>query len=117
MIHELKIATEFFQEVISGRKTFEIRENDRNFKVGDLLALNECRVGDDNKISYTGASCLVEVDYILKNTPFLKNGYVCLSIKPCIVRKYTEEKAPLNGRVSFIYKVPIATSEDKTEGR
>ena len=41
MIHELKILPHFFREGISGRKTFELRKNDRPFRKGDLLALNE----------------------------------------------------------------------------
>lgn len=41
MKHDLKTWTEYFQAVKSGDKTFEIRENDRNFKVGDVLLLRE----------------------------------------------------------------------------
>lgn len=41
MIHQLKIESAFFEDVISGKKTFEIRKNDRDFMVGDFLALNE----------------------------------------------------------------------------
>jgi hypothetical protein len=41
MKHELKTWTEFFQAVKSGAKTFEIRENDRDYKVGDVLWLRE----------------------------------------------------------------------------
>ena len=36
-IHTLKIETEFFKAVKERRKTFEIRKNDRNFQVGDIL--------------------------------------------------------------------------------
>ena len=39
-IHELKLDTEYFDDVKSGLKTFEIRKNDRDFKVGDVLALS-----------------------------------------------------------------------------
>ena len=41
MIHELKILPQYFADVISGNKTFEIRKFDRPFHKGDLLALNE----------------------------------------------------------------------------
>ena len=41
MIHELKCFPEYFQDVIDGKKTFEIRLHDRPYQVGDLLALNE----------------------------------------------------------------------------
>lgn len=37
----LKIKPEYFQAVIDGRKPFEIRKNDRNFKVGDEIYLDE----------------------------------------------------------------------------
>jgi hypothetical protein len=41
MTHELKSTPDFFKAIRSGHKTFEIRENDRNFKVGDVLVLRE----------------------------------------------------------------------------
>ena len=49
MIHELKILPQYFKEVISGSKTFEIRKNDRNFCIGDRLVLKEWENGQ-----YTG---------------------------------------------------------------
>lgn len=76
MIHALKILPNYFEDVISGRKTFEIRKNDRDYKVGDLLALNEW-TGE----TYTGRSCLVTVDYIIDDKDFCKEGYVIMSIK------------------------------------
>ncbi|MBR2343206.1 MAG: DUF3850 domain-containing protein [Clostridia bacterium] len=41
MIHHLKTLPEYFQAVIDERKPFEIRENDRNFKTGDRVILEE----------------------------------------------------------------------------
>jgi Domain of unknown function (DUF3850) len=41
MRHELKTVQPFFEMVWSGEKTFEVRFDDRNFKVGDRLALLE----------------------------------------------------------------------------
>lgn len=40
-IHNLKIKSEHLEAIISGVKTFEIRKNDRNFKVGDRVTLIE----------------------------------------------------------------------------
>ncbi|KXT63177.1 DUF3850 domain-containing protein [Lactococcus sp. DD01] len=37
--HELKLDVKYFDEVKNGTKNFEIRKNDRDFKVGDILIL------------------------------------------------------------------------------
>ncbi|RKJ45990.1 DUF3850 domain-containing protein, partial [Butyricicoccus sp. 1XD8-22] len=50
-VHELKIYPEYFKEVICGKKTFEIRRNDRGYKVGDILSLKEF---DPKTNEYTG---------------------------------------------------------------
>lgn len=102
MIHELKILPNYFNDVISGKKTFEIRKNDRLFCEGDLLALNEYNAETKG---YTGNSCLVYIDYILNNPEYCKNGYVVMSIKPCAVVK---SGSPFNNR----YTVPYATRGD-----
>lgn len=39
--HELKILPEFFEDVILGLTTFEIRKNDSDYKVVDIVFLNE----------------------------------------------------------------------------
>jgi hypothetical protein len=41
MIHQLKIWPEPFAAVLSGTKPFEVRVNDRGFKVDDVLVLEE----------------------------------------------------------------------------
>lgn len=38
MLHELKIKSNFLNDIISNKKTFEIRKDDRNFKVGDIIS-------------------------------------------------------------------------------
>lgn len=74
MIHELKILPEYFEAVISGRKQFEIRKNDRDFKVGDQLILREW-----SKNEYTGDSYKAEITYITDYAQ--RDGYVVLGIR------------------------------------
>lgn len=78
MVHELKTWPEYFEEVVKGNKTFEIRLNDRNFQVGDILELKEY---DPIKKSHTGRHVRVKVTYLLDKHPFVPEGYVCMSIK------------------------------------
>ena len=59
--HRLKIWPEFFEAVLSGKKTFEIRKNDRDYQVNDLLLLQEYNPETEE---YTGRELLVEVTYI-----------------------------------------------------
>lgn len=58
--HNLKCIPMFFKDVESGIKTFELRKNDRGFKVGDYLNLREWDL-----LGYTGLEVLVKVEYIL----------------------------------------------------
>ena len=37
--HKLKTLAQYWERVQSGEKTFEIRKNDRDFQVGDILEL------------------------------------------------------------------------------
>lgn len=106
MIHELKIYPEYFKGVVSGVKTFEIRKDDRPYKVGDLLALNEY----DGQ-HYTGNSCLVYIDYILANTDYVREGMVVMSIKPCYVERSVSPYNP--AKMANDYAVPLVTRAEK----
>lgn len=78
MIHELKQETAYFQLTIKNKKNYEIRLNDRNFAVGDYIALNEW---DPIEKKYTGRSEVCEIESILNSDDFpegLKEGYVIL---------------------------------------
>ncbi|EAK9780846.1 ASCH/PUA domain-containing protein [Listeria monocytogenes] len=70
--HELKILSEYFWDIAEGRKTFEIRKNDRDFQVGDTLILLEW---DDMD---TGLYTVVEVVYMTDYEQ--KDGFVVLGI-------------------------------------
>jgi len=79
-VHALKTWPVYFETVVDGRKTFEIRKNDRDFHVGDTLVLQEW---DPEKKSYTGRRVEVEVTYLTSVDDFghLKPGVVVMGIK------------------------------------
>jgi hypothetical protein len=77
---KLKISPEFFQDVKSELKNFEIRFNDRDYQVGDILILEEY---DKHTESYSGESVTREVTYITDfNQPF---SQVVMGIKKVMV--------------------------------
>jgi len=79
MIHELKTWTEYFEEVFMSHKTFEVRENDRDFKVGDMLNLKEY---DYKTSTYTGRQLTRTVTYILYGGQFgIEEGHCVMSIQ------------------------------------
>jgi ASC-1-like (ASCH) protein len=39
MIHDLKIEDIYFDDILVGRKRFEVRLNDRDYSLGDVLRL------------------------------------------------------------------------------
>ena len=39
MLHEIKIQESYYEAVLSGDKTFEIRYNDRGYQKGDMVRL------------------------------------------------------------------------------
>jgi len=77
MTHELKILPCYYQAVLSGNKTFEVRENaDRGFQACDIVLLQEY---DDNQGVYTGREMGFSIGYVL---PIDYNRVVFSLIKP-----------------------------------
>ncbi len=78
-IHELKTVKSYFEDLLSGKKTFEIRLNDRDFKVGDKLLLVEYDHEDQH---YTGRHKFFTVTYVLGSLEFigLRDGFVALGL-------------------------------------
>lgn len=75
-VHELKIWSEYFDDIASGRKTFEVRKNDRDFKEGDLLMLMECV--DE---MHTGRGISKTISYILEGGRFgIQDDYIVMSL-------------------------------------
>ncbi|MCL6441855.1 MAG: DUF3850 domain-containing protein [Alicyclobacillus sp.] len=76
--HEMKIWPQYFEAVVSGDKTFEVRFDDRGFQRGDTLVLREWSPRDQQ---YTGRECKRLVTYVLHGGMFgLEKGYSIMSI-------------------------------------
>lgn len=78
MQYPLKIWPQFFELVILGLKDFEIRNNDRNFKVGDKIQATEFNPVTDKS---TGRQIKGRISHVLKDCPGLLPGYVALSMR------------------------------------
>ena len=76
VIHRLKILPEYFEAQKNRVKTFEIRKNDRNFKVGDKLMLYEINSKTKQK---TGRVLEVQVTYITDYAQ--KEDYVVMATR------------------------------------
>lgn len=86
--HELKLNVEFCDDVLNGKKTFEVRKNDRGFQTGDLIRFiptdgtfyrsldGTVREHAKHEISER----TYRIKYIL-NGWGIKNGYVVLGIE------------------------------------
>lgn len=86
-LHKLKTIQPFYDEVIEGIKKFEVRLNDRDFKVGDQLRLLEFDV-ENQRVSGWGTP-LLKIVYILDNPKYCKDGFVIIGFEPQgIMRSY-----------------------------
>lgn len=83
MIHRLKAWPEFFEPLRTEEKTFEIRKNDRGYKVGDVLIISEFDPSKpDPEMAYTGRTVTRLVTYVTSFPDGLRDGYVCLGLRP-----------------------------------
>ncbi|MBJ6107975.1 DUF3850 domain-containing protein [Hymenobacter sp. BT523] len=65
--HELKTWPSCFAAAKAGNKPFDVRENDRNFQVGDMLILREF---DPDSGQFTGRTVTRWVSYVLEGGAF-----------------------------------------------
>jgi hypothetical protein len=81
--HRLKTLAPYWQRVAYGEKKFEIRKNDRDFQVGDVLEL-EYVENEGRPIDSTAAPllCYARVKYVFCGGQYgLEVGYCIMSIE------------------------------------
>ena len=76
--HEIKVLPDYFKEVIAGNKNFELRLNDRDYKVGDTVILLEW----SPSTGYTGRkSNELKLTYVLTEHDGIWPGWCIFSWK------------------------------------
>lgn len=74
-VHDVKLGTTFFDDIKTGRKTFELRKNDRGYKEGDTIVLHEYKDG-----TTTGRTITKKIVYMLEDFTGLEDGYCILGL-------------------------------------
>lgn len=74
--HDIKILPRYFEDVLKHIKTFELRKDDQNYQVGDIVNLHEF----DGQ-NYTGQIATVQISYVLRSVHEygLRDGYCIFS--------------------------------------
>lgn len=85
-LHEIKIKEDYFNAILRGEKTFELRKNDRDYKVGDLIHFIDIKQSNSDNCDcdiYINEDDLYKITYILKNVEEygLDKDYCILGIK------------------------------------
>ena len=96
-LHELKIKEEYMIDIVCGKKTFELRKNDRDFQVDDIIRFivvdknhteTESEQASEQPACYYDEKTLYRITYVLKNVPEygLDKDYCILGIRELIIK-------------------------------
>lgn len=78
-VHMLKTWPPYFEAIVSGEKTLELRRDDRGYQVDDVLKLCEF---DPEAGRYTGRQHHVVITHLIRGPQFgIEAGWAALSIK------------------------------------
>ena len=106
--HEIKIAAMYYDDVVSGRKRFELRKNDRGYKVGDALKMLEFTDG-----KFTGRTIDADIIYMLEDYTGLQENYCILGIAIVSEKDTKEEQLP--GQTSIYDLEGVVPNEQTAE--
>lgn len=76
-VHDIRLGDSFFDDVLECRKSFELRKNDRDYRVGDILYMMEFKDGRN-----TGRAVKRKIIYMLEDFTGLEDGYCILGMEP-----------------------------------
>lgn len=79
--HELKVWPAYFHQLEPGKKTFEVRRDDRGFQKGDVLWLREYDHTKMQAFRYSGNATFARIDYILTGGQWgIEPGHVVMAL-------------------------------------
>ena len=108
-VHDIKIAATYYDDVVSGKKRFELRKNDRGYKAGESLNMLEFKDG-----KFTGRTINADITYMLEDYTGLAEGYCILGIE---VTGHTgdmsETDTKIPGQLSFGMNPPEVDIEEE----
>lgn len=80
IVHDLKTNPQFWPHVLDGSLPFEVRRNDRKFRVGDFVSLRQF----DPKFGFVDGEPIVrQISYVLHHEDLpagVSRGYVVLGL-------------------------------------
>lgn len=82
-LHTLKILPKYYVALVNGEKTFELRKNDRDYQVGDLITFTNTDGTPDKK------RIVFRITYILENVSEygLDDEYCILALKRLVIKE------------------------------
>ena len=79
MTHDLKIEQCYLIHILEGKKNFEIRKNDRDFQIGDIL--NFLPLESEQYDVYNFREVIPSYKIVYVQRMFVIEGYLALGIK------------------------------------
>lgn len=116
MTYEIKCFPKYFDALVDGLKNFEVRKNDRDYKVGDSLLIREY---DSEKKSYTGYELYAPVIYILENDESftgLAEGFIVLGLNVNVLNSQREYLKRKRDEMAFLESLDDTFEDDDPFG-
>lgn len=79
--HFIKLFDRYADDVLSGRKSFEIRYNDRDYREGDEIEFTVVDSSGLCKVPHDLNDVKFEITYVIEKVPGLQEGYAVLGIR------------------------------------
>ncbi|MFE8701147.1 DUF3850 domain-containing protein [Cytobacillus sp. FJAT-54145] len=116
-IHELKTWPEAYSALVHAnlykRKTVDLRKNDRDFKVGDVLFLREF---EPEEARYTGRNTYRIVTHIVDAEEFVAENFVAMSILPIPENQIKDILEPFDQESDIRFDVHAYKAMEIAEG-